>query len=142
MIRRGSIEDVKAIMAIDALVLKTNWSERLYCDSILQDGCFCTICEEDHVIVGFNLYRNIGGDFEILQIAMDPNYQGKGFGTQLMNAFVDQASLDKIENCYLEVRLTNERAIKFYNKFGFERIHVRKNYYGPEEDGLVMKREC
>ena len=40
---------------------------------------------------------------------------------------------------YLEVSVENQAAIELYEKFGFEKIHTRKNYYGTE-DAYVMER--
>lgn len=142
MIRKASVEDVPSILLLDAKVLKTNWNERLYSESTAMEDTYFNVAEVDHELVGFHMYRNIGGDFEILQIAVDPQQQNQGLGSKFMETMVNHAITIGIENIFLEVRVDNAKAIQFYERFGFQRIHVRKNYYGPQEDGLVMKREC
>lgn len=142
MIRPAHISDIAKVVSLDEAVLKTNWNDRLYTDMLTMDHTFFIVSEEQEAFQGFNLYRNIGGDFEILQFAIDPKRHHQGLGSLLMEVLINHAQMLKIENIYLEVRVSNTIAIAFYTKYGFERIHVRENYYGPQEDGLVMKREC
>lgn len=142
IIRDAITDDIAQVMHIDHLVLKTNWSDRLYTESLFLKDTYFKVLTLESKVIGFHLYRNIGGDFEILQIAMHPHYQNKGLGSMLLEFMIQQAQADHIENIYLEVHFNNKTAIKMYEAYSFERIHERKNYYGPNETGIVMKKEC
>lgn len=141
ILRLAHADDIEAIVAIDQAVLKTNWHEKLYLESmVLKDTSFWVL-EHEGQCIGFNLYRDIGGDFEILQIALDPQYHQQGLGSLLMDHMLEKASHQKVKAIFLEVHEANTSALQFYTKFGFHKIHIRKNYYGPQEDGIVMKKE-
>ncbi|OQY41853.1 MAG: ribosomal-protein-alanine N-acetyltransferase [Fusobacteriia bacterium 4572_74] len=72
--------------------------------------------------------------YEVIKIAISPNYRGKGLGKKLLSFVL--GDLDK--NLILEVRVSNDPAIKLYEDLGFEKINIRKGYYGDTgEDGIV-----
>ncbi|MGB6129132.1 MAG: ribosomal protein S18-alanine N-acetyltransferase [Psychrilyobacter sp.] len=72
--------------------------------------------------------------YEVIKIAISPNYRKKGLGKKLLSSVLKD--LDK--NLILEVRVSNDPAIKLYEGLGFEKINIRKGYYGDTgEDGIV-----
>ena len=72
--------------------------------------------------------------YEVIKIAISPNYRKKGLGKKLLSFVLDD--LDK--NLILEVRVSNGSAINLYEGLGFEKINIRKGYYGDTgEDGIV-----
>ena len=73
-------------------------------------------------------------------IFVEEEYRSKGIGTKLMSYLITKAIEKQVVNITLEVRLSNESAIKFYEKNGFKKVSTRKNYY-KEEDGILMLRE-
>ena len=77
--------------------------------------------------------------YEVIKIAVSPNYRGKGLGKKLLTSVLKD--LDK--NLMLEVRVSNEPAINLYESLGFEKINIRKGYYGDTgEDGIVYLFEA
>ncbi len=79
---------------------------------------------------------------DLLDIAVDPDVQGQGIGSRLMQFLIDECRARGVNTIFLEVRVTNTRAIALYKKFGFEQISIRKNYYSsPHCDGYVMRKE-
>jgi len=72
--------------------------------------------------------------YEVIKIAISPNYRKKGLGKKLLSSVLKD--LDK--NLILEVRISNDPAINLYEGLGFEKINIRKGYYGDTgEDGIV-----
>ncbi|MFK5131261.1 ribosomal protein S18-alanine N-acetyltransferase, partial [Glaesserella parasuis] len=70
----------------------------------------------------------------LFNIAVDPAYQGKGYGKQLLQALIAQLQQKQITTLWLEVRASNTTAQKLYFSLGFNEVTVRKNYY-PTQDG-------
>lgn len=92
---------------------------------------------DDQKIVGFLSLQNLLGEAEITNIAVLPQYQGKGLGAQLLERVVD----DNIP-IFLEVRESNLAAQALYKKADFTVVGKRKDYYkNPVEGALLMKRE-
>lgn len=88
-------------------------------------------------LVGFLAVQNLGQELELLNIAVKTTYQGQGVASQLMRV------LDEFDQpIFLEVRASNQPAQALYQKYGFEKIGQRKNYYhDPIEDAWVMQRK-
>lgn len=96
---------------------------------------FNVIVYEKNDIIGVLIYDKIYDRVEIEYIAVDQNYRKHGIATSMLE-YVEN-KYDDIENITLEVRCSNEPAIKFYLKNGFNKVTVRKNYY-DNEDGILM----
>lgn len=94
--------------------------------SILGLGCLWAILEEAHITT----------------LAIHPDYQQQGLGKTLLHALLSSAQLRQLEWATLEVRASNHRAIALYQKFGFEPVGSRPNYYpDSEEDALILWRK-
>jgi len=88
-------------------------------------------------VAGFLVVRENGpGEWEILNLAVAPEYRRRGVARDLVESF--QTS---INGCvFLEVRESNNTARKFYNSMGFQEVSRRQNYYDyPPEDAIVLK---
>ncbi len=65
----------------------------------------------------------------LLNISVNPNYQRQSIASQLLNHLLLISRINHAKQMWLEVRESNEPAIRLYKKHGFERIGFRKNYY-------------
>jgi ribosomal-protein-alanine N-acetyltransferase len=77
-------------------------------------------------------------------VCVAKDHQGCGHGKRLMQRLIDLARWHRAERIFLEVRPSNERAIKLYDQLGFNEIGKRPNYYPAKrgrEDAIVMALE-
>lgn len=87
-------------------------------------------------IVGFLSIQNLVGQLEVTNLAVKKAHQGQGLAGQLMRELINRS-----EDIFLEVRVSNIPAQELYEKFGFSRVAKRKAYYhNPIEDALIMQR--
>jgi len=93
------------------------------------------VAREEDNIVGYIGVEKILDETHIINMAVSPDYRGKGVGKRLM-----QHVLNDEDVFFLEVRVSNEKAKSIYEKYGFKSINVRKNYYADGEDAYVMRR--
>ena len=105
--------------------------------------------ENEKNVLGYIVFYGTIESTDIFEIAIKKEYQGQGFGEKLLiesmkNLIKDNENI-KIKNIHfsgdkflLEVNENNEKALKLYKKTGFEKIFVRKNYYGNNEDAIIM----
>ncbi|MBO6280442.1 MAG: ribosomal protein S18-alanine N-acetyltransferase [Bacilli bacterium] len=89
-------------------------------------------------IVGFVDYWVTFDSGTICQIAVHPDIRRSGVGSELMDEVIKDAKIKKIRTLTLEVRESNEKAIKFYQKYGFNISHVKPSYYSNGENALYM----
>lgn len=81
------------------------------------------------------------GEGDITSVAVEPDFRRKGLAQRLIEEF-EKIIPHNTENIFLEVRESNFSAIKLYEKCGFERLSVRKNFYtNPRENAIVMVKK-
>jgi len=126
----------KALFPIDA------WSEELFLEELAEVSISrdVSVAVLDSQIVGYASLRFVGKQGDVNTVAVASNQQGKGIGTALMDWLESQAALRNVREIFLDVRSDNEPAIKMYTSRGYERIDIRRNYYGNTIDANVMRK--
>ncbi len=77
----------------------------------------------------------------IINFAIDPAYQGQGWGELLLRETLAIMHDIGVVYFYLDVRASNIQANSLYQKYGFSEIGIRKQYYSqPDEDAIVMRK--
>jgi ribosomal-protein-alanine N-acetyltransferase len=89
---------------------------------------------------GFILARAVGGEAEILTLAVAPGARRGGVGTALLAAALRQAGESGAEEMFLEVSRNNTAALALYIGAGFAEVGLRRRYYTDGADALVLKR--
>ena len=92
---------------------------------------------DNNKIIGFINYYDIYDRLEIANFNVLDSYQDQGIGNKLIKK-VMELSKDKV-NITLEVRADNDKAIHIYEKYGFVKKAIRKNYYNGV-DGILMEK--
>ncbi|NQU28413.1 MAG: ribosomal protein S18-alanine N-acetyltransferase [Candidatus Marinimicrobia bacterium] len=142
VIRTVKITDLPQIMDIERRVFPHPWTEaHLMFEITNKPVSGTTVALIDNEIVGYLMYHLIYDVVHINNIAVDSTRQRKGVGRLLMESFYRYLPERQPCNIFLEVDQTNQAAIRFYKKFGFEEIDRRKNYYPAGGDALVMKKK-
>ena len=98
--------------------------------------------EYNNQIVGFAICQTVLDEATLFNIAIHPNYQGQKLGFTLLNALIEQLRNKGILTLWLEVRESNQNAIRLYEKLNFNEVDIRKNYYptpdGKRENAVIM----
>jgi ribosomal-protein-alanine N-acetyltransferase len=136
VIEAAAEEDISRILEIEHEAFSPPWTH----------GALLGIGDESerikHVrILGFIILRCMGDEGELLQIAVDKAARRRGVADALMGAALRFAGECSIGSVFLEVRKSNEAALRLYEKHGFRPVRLRKDYYSsPVEDAVVMAR--
>jgi ribosomal protein S18 acetylase RimI-like enzyme len=164
-----SDSDIKEVRQIEKDCQVGSWSSLDYKNEIERKDGLAFVVKEQSQVVGFIVARlimkvistnstnnltstietslreknspNLEAEIEIYNIAVKLNFQNQGVGQKLINQIVSRTANLQSRSIWLEVRESNTKAIKFYEKNGFTKISKRKNFYGnPLEDGIVMNK--
>ena len=100
---------------------------------------YFVLLEEDEVC-GFLECSIIAPESELFEIAIDKKFQGRGFSKTLMDFYLNFANQNGCDTIFLEVNNMNMKALNLYRKYGFSEYGKRKNYYGENQDAILMKR--
>ena len=92
-------------------------------------------------IAGYIIAFSVGEDAEVLNVAVHPQFRGKGLAGQMLDAVLIQLGSRGVRTAFLEVRESNAAALSLYMSRGFSEIGRRSKYYRrPVEDALVLRR--
>ena len=141
-------DDISSLEKLEGAAGLNFWGEQQYRRFLSElpeyFGCKITAIGDQgsHYTAGFFLARAVCETMEILKIAVLPELQNRGIGTELMKAAYAEGIRRGCERCLLEVRKSNENAIRFYNGQRFRMAGCRQDYYtNPVEDAWVMERD-
>lgn len=95
---------------------------------------------EDGRLAAFALGRVAADEGELYQIGTLTGFRGRGIAEKLLVELLDKMREKGASVCFLEVRSRNSAAISLYEKMGYERVSVRKNYY-PDDDAIIMRKD-
>ncbi len=134
--------DVDAVMAIEREVYPHGWSAGIFHDC-LRVRYSCWVMEQDRQLVGYAVLSSGGGDAHILNIAIAPRFQGRGWGRRFMRFLLETAHHHRADTVFLEVRPSNHVALHLYESLGFHQVGLRRGYYPSDngrEDAIIMAR--
>ena len=140
------MEDLPDVTAIDCAEDRDPWTEHLFRRELQLPISHTLVASSKSDgggrIVGFITFWMVADEVQLHKISVSRQIQRQGLGRRLFQAMKEQAAARGLSMATLEVRSTNQAAIKLYEAFGFQVTAVRKGYYGgTEEDALMMSAE-
>src|SRR3989442_9622003 len=131
--------DIRAVASIVREALRENYPTSLYLDihRWWRDG-FLVAVLDGHPVGFLAAVISADGQTRILMFAVTSVFRRRGIGSQLMNAFVQVCTMRGIRRIELEVRISNDEAIAFYKRYGFEIAGGLEKFYTDGEDGSKM----
>jgi ribosomal-protein-alanine N-acetyltransferase len=141
MIRKMTLEDLPEILILEKALFSSPWSEENYRFEILENPYAHYVVEDEHGLRGYlGLWLNDDA-LQITTLGVASSHQGKGLGQNLVKYALEYALENKVSVMTLEVRISNTKAIHLYEKNGFKKSALRKQYYShPDEDAILMMK--
>jgi len=145
-LRQMSKDDLQVIMTLEGdLFPEDAWSPQMFASELAEVPVrrLYLVAEEDGAVVGYaGMLFSGGPEADVLTLAVDPLRWGKGIGTALLLALLQEAVHRGCEQVFLEVRADNPRAQELYRRHGFAEIGIRRRYYQPSgTDAIVMRKD-
>ncbi len=98
------------------------------------------VIEENDQVLGYLVGQIIFEMSDLYYVAVHPDYRSRGYGKLLVEQFIYDACQKDSDTMSLEVRISNQAAIRLYEKCGFISVGTRVRYYADGEDALLMTR--
>jgi ribosomal-protein-alanine N-acetyltransferase len=135
--------DLKAVAAIEQAAYAFPWPLDVF-KSCLNVGYSCWVGEVGGELVAYGILSIGAGEAHVMNLCVAPKWQGRGYGREMMQHLIQTARAHRADMMLLEVRPSNQPAIRLYHQLGFNEIGRRKDYYpaagGKREDALVLAR--
>ena len=132
---------VAAIAELEKECFSLPWSEKSIASELDNPLSLWLVAMDGDALAGYAGSQTVLDEADMMNVAVQPAYRRKGIAEALMTALAD-ALQEKGARCLtLEVRSSNDAAIKLYGKLGFQQVGLRKNYYrNPKEDALILRK--
>ncbi len=139
IVEKMTVWDIDEVAMIENESFPSPWPPWVFVRDVRDRRSVCRVARAGGRLVGYAVAWLLKTEMHIGNIAVAEPFRRKGIGSILLEDLIGTARDNRVKRITLEVRATNTRAIALYEKFGFERVAVKPNYYRAEnEDALVM----
>lgn len=139
LIRKMTEEDLHEVCVIEQETFSDPWSKEDFSNSMKEASNTYLVVVIEGKIAGYCGYWGICEEGYIYNVAVKKEYRRHHIGHEMLKALLEDAHSRGITSMTLEVRLSNEPAIRLYEALGFERAGIRKDFYTkPRESAVIM----
>lgn len=142
MIRLMVVKDLEKVLILENQLFSSPWTYESYVFELKDNPFSHYVVLDEQGIKGYmGLWLNDDA-LQLTTIGVDHKVQNQGIATALIAYMLDYASENHVSVITLEVRVSNEKAIRLYDKAGFKKAAIRKQYYSnPDEDAILMMKQ-
>lgn len=142
-LRPMRVADLDAVMAVELSAYPYPWTLGIF-EDCLRIGYCCWVAESDEGVIGYAVMSAAAGEAHLLNLCIAPTRQRAGLGRRLLEHMLGLAREHRADTMFLEVRPSNDAALRLYRDAGFVEVGTRRAYYpaarGSREDALVLAR--
>ncbi len=141
IIKPATSEDMDAVAELEKETFSDPYSLKMLNDTMCTCSDTIYVARTSDKVAGYIIFQKAGDEGELLRVAVSSEMKRKGIGVKLVDAMLNYFFESGVTDVFLEVRETNEAAIRLYENKNFQVLATRKNYYrNPVENAIIMKR--
>ena len=138
-IKQINEKDIDLCYELDSSTISF-WTKKQWASEFKKEGIKVVGLFLSSLVIGICVFHVVLDEAQINFFVINQNYRKKGYGTHLMNYLIKQCEILNINKLLLEVSLSNTTAEKFYSRFDFRTVGIRKNYYKDGSDALLKEK--
>jgi len=143
--------DIESVVNINRICLPENYAPYFFLDTFNSLPQSFIVAESQGRVIGYIMCRMEHGFSDvrklhfakkghIISVAVMPEFRRMGIGRGLVEYALSALSSLSADECFLEVRISNDPAIELYNRLGFQIARTISRYYYDGSDAYVMVR--
>jgi len=135
--------DLPQVMELERLAFANPWTPGLFLHELKLSFSRLHLARSGNGtrrLLGYACWWIVGDEVHILNVAVHPDARRSGTGRALVQRVLDDAATHRALSVSLEVGRGNVAAAALYRAMGFVEVGLRRNYYGPSEDAVIMER--
>jgi ribosomal-protein-alanine N-acetyltransferase len=143
-VRRLELRDLNAIEAIERASYRTPWSRSMFAGELAKPSSLSlgAIDGETGELLGYLIISRYVDAWHVMNVAVSPEHRRRKIATTLLDRLFELTAGDGQRGYTLEVRVSNDVAIRLYERAGFKPRGIRRGYYTDNrEDALIMWRD-
>jgi ribosomal-protein-alanine N-acetyltransferase len=143
-LRRLEMRDLDRIEEIERDSYPTPWSRSMFAGELAKPSSVClgAFDTERDVLVGYLIISRYVDAWHVMNVAVEPSERRRGIAQNLLERLFELTANDSRRGYTLEVRVSNENAIRLYERLGFQARGLRRGYYTDNrEDALIMWKD-
>jgi [ribosomal protein S18]-alanine N-acetyltransferase len=139
LVRRAAASDLAGILVIERAGFgEWAWDRNLFAEYARKCGDLFLVAEDGEKVVGYCIGCITRGGASLESIAVAPSMKGKGVSDALLRSLLRRLRRRGVGRVGLMVKVTNLRAMGFYERYGFRRVRRVPHYYEDREDGVLF----
>ena len=117
------------------------WSKKQWANEFKKEGIKVFGLLLSNLVIGICVFHVVLDEAQINFFVVNQKYRGKGYGSFLMSYLIKECEKSNINRIFLEVSNTNIIAEKFYSRFDFFTVGIRRNYYKDGSNALLKEKK-
>ena len=145
-LRKLALADLGAIEKIERRSYPTPWSRSMFAGELAKPSSICLGAfdadGDEGTLVGYLIVSRYVDAWHVMNVAVDLDHRGRGIASTMLERLFEVTADDARRGYTLEVRVSNETAIRLYERLGFRSRGIRRGYYTDNrEDALIMWKD-
>ena len=117
------------------------WSEKQWSKEFKKEGNKVFGLFFNNLLIGLCVFQVVVDEVQINFFVVHQKFREKGYGSYLMSYLIKRFLKQNIKKILLEVSQSNLTAEKFYNRFDFSTVGIRRNYYKDGSNALLKEKK-
>lgn len=131
-------QDLKQIEEILTTDFDEFWTPSIFEKELNNPNSSYFVAKQKNQIVGFGGIWKAVDDIHITNLVTKKNMRNLGIAKQILDKLIQTAKQTELASLTLEVNENNLPAIDLYEKFGFQKLGIRKKYYNNQDNAIIM----
>ena len=139
-IKQINEKDVDLCFELDANTISL-WNKKQWNNEFKKKDTKVFGVQLSNLVIGICVFQIVVDEAQISYFVVNQKFRKKGFGSYLMSYLIKQCENLNINKLFLEVSKSNVTAERFYSRFDFATVGVRKNYYKDGSDAVLKEKK-
>ena len=139
-IKQINKEDIDLCYELDSNTISL-WSKEQWANEFKKDGTKIFGLLIKNLVIGICVFQVVLDEAQINYFVVNKKFRKRGFGSYLMNYVIKKCEKLNLKKLLLEVSQSNVTAERFYSRFDFSTVGIRKNYYKDGSHALLKEKK-
>ena len=139
-IKQINEKDIDLCYELDSNTISL-WTKKQWANELKKEGTKIFVLLIKNLVIGICAFQVVLDEAQINYFVLDPKFREKGFGSYLMSYLIKKCEKLNIKKLLLEVSQSNITAERFYSRFDFSTVGIRKNYYKDGSHALLKEKK-